>query len=127
MPWHIDVDREAQRCTVHLVGVVTMDDLKAGLQARAAAGAWPLPTLIDLTGATELTVHWPDMSHLAAVLSAMLHAMPARGRTALLAGNPAVFGVARMYEEAVAADLQLVLRVFDERDAAVAWLSEAVG
>lgn len=122
MPWRIDVDAAASRCVVHLVGVVTPDDVKAGLHARAQAGAWTMPTLIDGSEITHLAVHWTDMVDLSGALTSLARSLPPRAKTALLASDAVQFGMSRMYQTAMTRNLQLDMEVFADRAAAEAWL-----
>ena len=91
-PMRFELGPGEHRCTIHLSGVVTREDLEAGVIAQVAAGAWTRQTLLDGTHVTDMTALWRDMQQLVQFVRSTTQGLPPRGRTVILADGRRVFG-----------------------------------
>lgn len=80
------------------------------------------PVLWDAREAVVTRVVFEEMRDMAAKAEPLYERM-AGGRTAILVGSQADFGMGRMYQS-LSAGMPRDLRVFDDYDAALAWLTE---
>lgn len=107
-------------------GVVTLEDLMAAI--NGFYGSDPTPnSLWDVSAADVTQIPTGGMRQLAE-FAKVRAAVRAGGRTAIVAGDPVGFGLARMYEAfAEVTGHEIQVRVFQDRGDAERWLAEEPG
>jgi hypothetical protein len=123
MPVSVTQDGARGRCLIQLTGLITLGDLETGVDQQVAAGWWALPTVIETSDATGITLNFSDIQQLIAFVSLRVARHGPRGPVAIVAPHDLVFGVARMYEMAfAAAALPITLLVTRSAVEADEWL-----
>lgn len=124
MPVTVTHDEARERCTIQLTGLITLGDLEAGVDQQVAAGGWRLPTAIDTSDATGISLNFSDIQQLVAFVGVRVARHGRRGPVAIIAPHDLVYGVARMYEMAfAAAALPITLLVTRSSVEADEWLT----
>jgi hypothetical protein len=115
-------DRALKRIVVGVSGEVSMDDLIAVVNRQAADDAWEYALLYDLRDAPVLHVDADDIRRLVEYVRSAGVGRAPRGPVAVVATEPAHFGLARMYSM-LAEDARLEVEVFRTLEEAEQWLA----
>jgi hypothetical protein len=120
MPWAYSINQERAAVLVEATGVVTGEELTAGVNAliRDPAFLPDMRILLDYHGITELRV-----SHTVIEALASSRVYSARSRRALYVLSGFGMGVGRYYQSFAHAGQ---VEVFTDRAEAIAWLNEGV-
>jgi hypothetical protein len=94
------IDQDRRRLVAIFHGKLGYDEILAHLRRRIQDGTLAFDTLADMTDAT-LDLHYSDSCRLSEFISHHLKDGEQMGRTALLAGSLAGYGVNRMYATTV--------------------------
>jgi hypothetical protein len=123
MPWSYRVDPDARLLLVTGEGVVTQDERFSAIRAWLDDKDYRpgFNTLLDLTGA----VSTPTMADMSEIITFIQRRAERIGRKKLAAvtARAATYGVMRQFQTLATSD-PLQVRIFDSREAALAWLRE---
>jgi hypothetical protein len=124
MPIHYNIDAERGMLFIAAKGATTQSDRLAAMQAWLSDPAFRpgLQTLADFSEAEDVPT-LPDLEEI--VTHIRRHAMAiGQKKIAIVTTRPVTFGVARQFG-ALAPGGLLTVRVFTDREAALAWLAES--
>jgi hypothetical protein len=121
MPIHVTRDDSTRRFTAVGEGTLTAADI-LGFMAEHRVGSYrPYGLLFDIRNA-DLQVSAADVRGFAERTDPLTITQGPRGPVAIVATQPAIYGLSRMYE--TLADLRQLppFRTFQDSDDAIAWL-----
>jgi hypothetical protein len=124
MPISITRDDERRRISVTITDPWSVEEIAVAMDRQISEGIWKYGTLYDLTGSAWVPSE-PDVLWLVkrAQQQAALHGV--RGAIAVLIdSSSADRALLRQYAEYGETHSHVVVRVFDDRAAADAWLAE---
>lgn len=118
-PIRYDRDDHRKTAVLTITGQLDLSDLLSCLERHRAAGAWTYPLLYDVRAMTTA----PSMENLRLLACSTRQGLtePARGRVAILASDPMIYGRACTY--AAMADVGTAVQVFRDRKEAETWLA----
>jgi len=120
MAYTYEIDVEKRLVTVVVAGVLTAADVQS-FRKQVAADPRFSPDFAQLNDLTEVTRVDTDPMSVQQLASSTHRRGPVR--VAVVTKRPEVIGVARMFETYQrVAGLQERMRIFEKRDAALAWL-----
>jgi len=115
-------DDAHQRITATIWDPLVPDELYAVSDHQATAGTWRYGVLLDLRDLTQPPTA-DDVRRLIDHVRALIHVHGRRGPVATVSLQPAVYGMARMYEM-LAEGAGLEVAAFKTINEAESWLSE---
>jgi len=121
MPITVTRDDAKRRFTAVGAGVLTSRDI-TGFMAEHRVGVYRRYALLfDIRGA-DITLSAADVRAFAEMRDPLRATQGDRGPVAIVATEPSVYGLARMYESLVELRRLQIFRAFQSIDEAVAWL-----
>ncbi len=121
MPVEWSLDGEI--LTLRFVGTYAFNEIEAAARAGLAGAAGPVRLLVDATGTARL----PDAQGVRQRIGLLVD-LRARlaGPVAIVASPGAMFGIARQVAQNAEGYASMTIRVFEQADAARAWLEAGV-
>lgn len=120
MPVELESDDANRRCTIRLIGGVSLEEVLSARRRQAAAGRWAYASLVDTTASTRAPTT-DELRALRATVELLSSQHGPLGPVALIAPTNVGYGMGRMYE-VLAQPFRFA--VFRERIDAERWLAE---
>jgi len=88
-----------RRCTIRFSGPLTLDDARASLDEQIRNGAWEHGALLDMSGATGMSVQFDHVRGFAGYVTTRARNLPPRGPVAVVAPQEVMYGLMRMFQQ----------------------------
>lgn len=119
MPFSQAFDDERQLLRTRVTGPITFDDIRRHVSERCRPQTMACAEIIDARGVTSVGVSFKDMLWTATRIRGVLGGAPA-GRRAVIVDSDENVKIARIFASLAAGWMRVA--VFDDADAAEAWL-----